>query len=387
MVMSMGSRIAILHPFLCILGGGEMLAFTAAKILKDYDYDVEIYTLTPVDRSRIEAMCGFSFNIPVKILSYRIEKPINEVLWGSNSKYEKLLMSLELESIVTDTLKDFDLVIDTQSDLILPSDVKYIHFPWLAPIDGDPRYRALYDAARRKLIKLIASSKVLTNSSWTAALIRKFFDVYPDILYPPVKVKEIAEVCKCIEKEPNLVVTISRFAPDKRVDSVVRIAAMVPNMRFVVIGSLSANNRATYEDLLRLKDELRANNIEFLPNLPRDKLIEYLCRATIYLHPMYAEHFGISIVEAMAAGAVPVVYRDGGAWHDVVSRVSSDLGYSTIEEAANVIKTLASSKEQLVNLSKRSRRVARRFDTEVFGKKLIDLVEIILRVRRFSTLS
>ncbi len=35
-------------------------------------------------------------------------------------------------------------------------------------------------------------------------------------------------------------------------------------------------------------------------------------KSKVYFHPMVGEHFGISIVEAMAAGLVPVVSDVGG---------------------------------------------------------------------------
>jgi len=43
--------------------------------------------------------------------------------------------------------------------------------------------------------------------------------------------------------------------------------------------------------------------------------------------------FDIAISEAAAAGLVPVVYRDGGGWTDIVSRIDQGLGYISAEEA------------------------------------------------------
>jgi glycosyltransferase involved in cell wall biosynthesis len=44
--------------------------------------------------------------------------------------------------------------------------------------------------------------------------------------------------------------------------------------------------------------------------LSRKRIIELMSQASIYLHPPYAEHFGIAIAETAATGLVPVVYRD-----------------------------------------------------------------------------
>ncbi|MFP3319064.1 MAG: glycosyltransferase [Acidilobus sp.] len=47
--------------------------------------------------------------------------------------------------------------------------------------------------------------------------------------------------------------------------------------------------------------------------MSRNRIIELMSRAPIYLHSSHAEHFGIAIAEAAAAGLVPVVYSDGEA--------------------------------------------------------------------------
>ena len=43
-----------------------------------------------------------------------------------------------------------------------------------------------------------------------------------------------------------------------------------------------------------------------------DKLLSIMREAKVYFHPMVGEHFGISIVEAMAAALVPIVSNVGG---------------------------------------------------------------------------
>ena len=47
------------------------------------------------------------------------------------------------------------------------------------------------------------------------------------------------------------------------------------------------------------------------------------------------EHFGISVVEAMSAGLVPVVANEGGQTEFVPKKYQ----YHTIEQAANIIST------------------------------------------------
>ncbi len=53
----------------------------------------------------------------------------------------------------------------------------------------------------------------------------------------------------------------------------------------------------------------------------------------VYFHPRLGEHFGISIVEAMSAGLIPVVSDDGGQTEFVPLKYQ----YHTIEQASQII--------------------------------------------------
>ena len=58
--------------------------------------------------------------------------------------------------------------------------------------------------------------------------------------------------------------------------------------------------------------------VEFRPGIPHAELVELLGGAVAGLHSMLDEHFGISIVEYMAAGAIPIAHNSGGPKMDIV---------------------------------------------------------------------
>merc|ERR1712098_331331 len=58
------------------------------------------------------------------------------------------------------------------------------------------------------------------------------------------------------------------------------------------------------------------NNVEFFPNLPFNDLLVEFSKATIGIHTMWNEHFGIGIVEMMAAGLLTIAHRSGGPLMD-----------------------------------------------------------------------
>jgi glycosyltransferase involved in cell wall biosynthesis len=121
------------------------------------------------------------------------------------------------------------------------------------------------------------------------------------------------------------------------------------------------------------------SNFHVETDVPRRRIIELMSQASIYLHPPLAEPFGIAIAETAAAGLVPVVYRDGGGWTDIVSRVDQGLGYTSVEEAARIIRSLLNDPEKLKTLSAKARDVAKGFSYERFKERLSEVIKKLAR--------
>ena len=90
--------------------------------------------------------------------------------------------------------------------------------------------------------------------------------------------------------------------------------------KFVLAVSVQKKDETEFEVMQKAA---KGFPIEFLVNKSNDELWDIYSKAKIYWHasgfgedleknPEYAEHFGISTVEAMGAGAVPVVINAGG---------------------------------------------------------------------------
>src|SRR5438445_7653949 len=108
------------------------------------------------------------------------------------------------------------------------------------------------------------------------------------------------------------------------------IARRLPSLRFAIIGSVSADHEPYFQRL-----QARAPvNASFII-APLRKVRDIIGRAKVYVHSAQNEHFGITIVEAIAAGCVPVV-NDSGGRREIVT---SDVGWrwKTLDEAVHQI--------------------------------------------------
>jgi alpha-1,2-mannosyltransferase len=104
-----------------------------------------------------------------------------------------------------------------------------------------------------------------------------------------------------------------------------------------------------HDEDIRLLDSLRdevtklglQNHVRFVANAPYSELQRYMQQALIGLHTMWNEHFGISIVEMMAAGLIVVAHNSGGPRLDIVpdSAGNADLANGKADCCAMLYRT------------------------------------------------
>jgi glycosyltransferase involved in cell wall biosynthesis len=91
----------------------------------------------------------------------------------------------------------------------------------------------------------------------------------------------------------------------------------------------------------------------------------------------------MSVVEAMAAGCVPVVPRCGGPWFDILDCKQGVYGFSyrSVGEAAEIIGRLLEDDVLRERVAAKARERARVFDGSVFEGKILDLVDKVFRAK------
>ena len=80
-----------------------------------------------------------------------------------------------------------------------------------------------------------------------------------------------------------------------------------------IAGNLHYYDHQYYQQMKHMiADYDLSNYVSLQTNISFSRLIQLMQLAKVYFHPRIDEHFGISIVEAMASGLVPVVSNIGG---------------------------------------------------------------------------
>ncbi|MEF8723086.1 MAG: glycosyltransferase [Candidatus Accumulibacter delftensis] len=144
----------------------------------------------------------------------------------------------------------------------------------------------------------------LANSSCVSRRIWKTYRRPALVLHPPVEVTRIA----ISEDKEDFYLTVSRLVSYKRVSLIVATFAAMPARRLVVIGD--------GPELPKLRAMATAN-VSFLGRQPDEVVIDHLQRARAFVFAA-VEDFGITPLEAQAAGTPVIALGRGGALETIV---------------------------------------------------------------------
>jgi len=217
---------------------------------------------------------------------------------------------------------------------------------------------------RIERIKLKKAGKVVCNSEYARSLFRDRYGLNNTcVIHPPSQL-----VFKKYLKKRNTILTIGAFQPRKNFDLVLKIARKLPEYEFWLVGRMRARDY-----YLRISHN-RPKNVKVFADIPFEKLKELILKAKVYLNTAKKEEFGMSVVQAMSGGCVPVVYAEGGPFEDIVCRGEYGLYYKTPEVAADLIKDILSNKGLFNEYSDLAKERSKDFGFEPFKEKLLNLV-------------
>lgn len=221
---------------------------------------------------------------------------------------------------------------------------------------------------------------VMTNSSWTDAHIRSLWRVPSRVVYPPCDTSELSRMP--LEPRRNEILSVAQFRPEKDHALQLRAFALLlqnePQLvrqqpvTLVLLGGMRNDaDRARVDELRALAAELGiAARVQFVLNASLAELHQHLGAAAVGIHTMWNEHFGIGIVELMAAGVVVVAHNSGGPKADIVRHGETGYLAATADEYAQCLAAaLALPRDRRVAMQRAARASVDRFSDAAFGQQ------------------
>jgi glycosyltransferase involved in cell wall biosynthesis len=309
----------IVHISLNARGGGERLAVATIKAISSMGIDVELSTIEKPDMPMLHDAYGTNIDGDIKRI-----RTLNIL-----QKYSPCNYSLTVNT-------HGDMLPFYHKNFTKKNAITYCHYPIARYlIDcSDPDYstvlqnlcllgmtpavrNAYHDVVRSAYIKMMLNSTVLTNSEFSRKAIFKTFGVDSAILPPPVDVDIFRNSCLASNVRNDSILVISRFHPSKKIENVIHLAKLLSQNEvgtcMNIVGNMSLDGIGYIN---YLKDLVRHYGLEdfvkFDINVKFDRLLDLMRRSKVYIHPLPGEPFGISTVEAMSAGIIPVVPDIGG---------------------------------------------------------------------------
>lgn len=312
-------KVALVHDYLIDYGGAEQVLSALHRIYPK----APIYTLVVDKKGMGKFWKNFS---DAEIIS----SFFNDLPYAS-----KLISPLRFLIPViwkVFALEEYDLIISSASWAVTKGfdkgknakEICYLHTP--------PRYLYGYDTSRKwnekwfaKLIEVYAlivnhfmrlydfkmAQKVsyfIANSQNVGKRIEKFYRREYQIIYPPVAVKEIIN-SQVKPQKGNYFLTGGRLVASKNFDLIIK-ACLKAKVNLKIFG-----DGVERENL----EKVSQGKVEFLGKISPEKLISYYKGAKAFLLAQKDEDFGITSVEAQAAGTPVIAYQGGGYLETIIN--------------------------------------------------------------------
>ena len=357
-------RVAIVHDWLTTMGGAEAVVLELHKLYPDAPIYTSVY-----NRGALPAFDGLDIRTTYlqTLLPYFVR--YKHTLWPvlRASAFRKLDLS-EYDLIISSSSAEAKAV-HKRPDAI---HICYCHTPiryywshyeefrreftfgFLTPLIR-PLVPMFVKHMRTRDIESIAGvDQFVANSSVTQKRIKKYYDRSSLIVHPPVDIARFAAGRASTKRDGYIL--WGRHVHYKRFDHAV-LACSQLGIPLTVVGS--------GPDTERLKT-LAGPSITFTGRISDKELVERAHRARAFLFPG-EEDFGLSAVEALAAGLPVIGFAKGGIL-DIVTDGETGILYKeqSVEQLARAIRRFEATTFKAIDLTNRSKRFAQQlFDTKI----------------------
>ncbi|KAL8172381.1 hypothetical protein V2J09_024185 [Rumex salicifolius] len=411
--------VGFFHPYTNDGGGGERVLWCAVKAIQDESPDLDCIIYTGDHDSSPESLSaratdrfGVNLLVPPKVVH------LNKRKWIEESTYPRFTMigqSLGSVYLAWEALSKF-----TPSHFIDTSGyaftyplarafgckvICYTHYPTISTdmlsrvrdrssmYNNDSRIaqstwlsscKIIYYTVFGWMYGLVGSCAhlAMVNSSWTQGHIEKIWKIHDRIrrVYPPCDTSGLQALPLERPSKIPAIISVAQFRPEKAhslqlhafAKAISKLDPGLPAPTLQFVGS--CRNKADEDRLQSLVEqaaELKVeNHVEFHKNILYRDLVRLLGGATMGIHSMIDEHFGISVVEYMAAGAIPIAHNSAGPKMDIVleedGQQTGFLAQTAEEYADAILKVLRMPESERMKMAAAARKRAALFSEQRF---------------------
>jgi len=368
-------RIAIFHNYMDNIGGAEMVALVLARELK-----ADLYT-TNIDADKISKM-GFAdvLNRIFSIGKLPKKAPFRQQLafW----KFRKLNLSGKYDFFIIAGDWAMSAAVNNQPNLW------YAHSPlnelWEFHQYIRKNILSLWKISpydfwvwfNRKLTLSYAKSVNIwvCNSENTKNRIKKYYKCEAVVINPPVATTDYKW-----KNDGNYWLSVNRLVTHKRIDLQVEAFKDLPDEKLLIVGSYE-EGVTQFESYKSYIEKIKPNNVEIIHWAEDKKLKDLYASCKGFITTAHDEDFGMTVIEAMAAGKPVIAPREGGYKETVTESTGiliDDINPKKITQAINTV--LNNLKNDPAFYKEACFARAALFDTDIFIAKIKTEIEKIVK--------
>ena len=356
-------KVAIAHEMLTKLGGAERVV----KTLSDLYPKAPIHTLFH-DKKKIKDWFG----------DRKINPSYLQIPFSLGVK-PKFLLSKMPSAVEQFNFQKYDVVISSSSAFMHgiktnknTKHICYCHSPMRYAWDYTHEYIKNFHPfmqflIAQKLNKIRewdyrAANRpdvLIANSKHVQKRIQKYWRRDCEVIHPPVDVKRFTPQ----GNHEDYFLIVSALTPFKKIDLAIHTFNKIKR-KLVIIGDGAQR---------KYLESISKDNIEFLGYKDNHSTRDYIenCRAFIFPGE---EDFGITPVEAMAAGKPVLAYGMGGVLESVQANISGEFFYHPTSSSLEDGLARLMANEKYYDPQK-IRSIAERFDESVFERKMKKIIK------------
>lgn len=352
-------KTAIFHDYFGAIGGGEKVVIEMAKVL-----DADIIT---TDTDAIT----------------KIDPTVRVISLGKTIQYPGLKqISATLKFYFCDFSRRYDLFIFSGNWAHYAAhrhhpNLWYCHTPVRVFYDNYAYFSGSLPFFKRVLFRAYAYifrsldknsvfhvDHIIANSQNTQKRIRQFYNRESEVIYPPINTKKFY-----FSEYGDFWLSVNRLYPEKQIELQIESFRAMPDEQLVIAGGFSkGDHAATYAKKIQAGIP---PNVSFFGELSATELINLYAHCRGLICTAKDEDFGITPLEAMAAGK-PVVAVDSGGYKETLTPQTGMFVSPDVSSVIDAIRKISQDPEQRKTACIER---ANLFDIRVFERKIQEYVK------------